>query len=570
MQAPHLPPDDHPIDLREGLEAILAVSTALSMTTDEDELFHLITSTVCRVLGFGFCSIFLVDGDLYRIRSYSGLRSLEFQEAMAGYTLSARAYQDILAVAQKIGSIAWVDGSHELLEHLEAQGAVISTSPSARSSEWHPRSLLFVPLLDPSGNSLGCLNPDDPLDGRVPTRERAVLLETMASMASLAIQLHRSRAQAASQVRILDAERKRLIDLFQRSTAIQREHRLDNVLRSTVQSITAAGGFQRCAVLLLNPETQNLEVRMLSGVTEADAAYLREHPTPLSIFEALMRPEMRVSRSYLTDHRTSPLPAQVRDYLSVPSPDPDRDPNLWGPEDTLTIPLLDQKGELLGIISVDEPDNGQFPTVEQIQALEFFTDQAAVALSETVNREELISLAQTDPLTGMHNRRMLEPLLERLIRSAREAGNSIAVLFLDLDHFKQVNDTFGHSMGDTVLSRVAHALSNRLRSQDVVVRYGGEEFVIGLSGTSLEGALETATSILALLPTIIVDGAPGLRIEASIGLTTALPVEITQAAVPVVIADLLARADRALLAAKAQGRNRVAVAQPEHETDITT
>ncbi len=566
MQAPQTPPDDHAIDLREGLEAILAVSTALSMTTNEDELLNSITSTVCHVLGFGFCSIFLADGDVYRVRSYSGLRTIDFQDAITGYTLSTRAYNDILAVAQSIGSIAWLDGSHELLDRLEAQGSVIPTSPSARSSEWHPRSLLFVPLLDPSGSTLGALNPDDPLDGKIPTRERAILLETMASMASLAIQLNRSRAQAASQVRVLDAERKRLIDLFQRSTAIQREHHLDSVLRTTVQAITAAGGFQRCTVLLLNAETEDLEVRMLSGVSEADEAYLRMRPTPLSIFKAIMQPEMRISRSYLSDHRITPLPEHVREYLSIPTPDPDRDPNLWGPEDTLAIPLLGSKGELLGVISVDEPDNGQFPTLEQIQALEFFTDQAAVAVSETVNREELITLAQTDPLTGMPNRRMLEPLLERLIRSAREAGSSIAVLFLDVDHFKHVNDTFGHAMGDTVLSRVAHALSNRLRSQDVVVRYGGEEFVVGLGGTSMEGALETASSILTLLPKIVVEGAPGLRIEASIGLATALPSEIAQAASTQVIAALLERADKALLSAKAHGRNRVAIADPDHET----
>ena len=159
-----------------------------------------------------------------------------------------------------------------------------------------------------------------------------------------------------------------------------------------------------------------------------------------------------------------------------------------------------------------------------------------------------LELAVTDPLTGLRNRRYVVRHLEGLLRSGEAA-----VLLLDVDRFKAINDTYGHAIGDVALREVADRLKKHLRAADVVARYGGEEFMVVLAGAAPEYALVVADRLRQTLSQdpIVVD-ALTFSITASIGLAIA-PVG-TSAAVATAAADL------ALYRAKANGRNRVEVA----------
>ncbi|WP_157269436.1 sensor domain-containing diguanylate cyclase [Azohydromonas aeria] len=165
---------------------------------------------------------------------------------------------------------------------------------------------------------------------------------------------------------------------------------------------------------------------------------------------------------------------------------------------------------------------------------------------------ELQRLATTDELTGVLNRRAFLDEVERELARFQRHGHAGALLMLDLDHFKQVNDRHGHAAGDAVLVQVCAALRERLRRSDRIGRLGGEEFALLLPETPAEGAAVLAESLRREVAALEIGTPAGpLRVTASIGVAAFAASEADAAA-------LLGRADRALYAAKALGRNRVA------------
>lgn len=168
-----------------------------------------------------------------------------------------------------------------------------------------------------------------------------------------------------------------------------------------------------------------------------------------------------------------------------------------------------------------------------------------------------LRLAMVDPLTGLHNRRYAMPHLARIADRGCATGRCFAVLVIDLDRFKLVNDGFGHAAGDAVLVNVAERLRSNLRAIDLVARIGGEEFLVALPDTGLEAASATAERLRKAVGErpIRLPGGASLSVTASIGLTICAP---TDQETPSVEA-LIERADKALMAAKAEGRNQVTV-----------
>lgn len=164
--------------------------------------------------------------------------------------------------------------------------------------------------------------------------------------------------------------------------------------------------------------------------------------------------------------------------------------------------------------------------------------------------------ARTDPLTGVLNRRSLLERLESACFRARGQGLPVALLFLDLDHFKEINDTFGHPAGDACLKAIIGPIQSELRHSDVIGRYGGEEFIVILNGADLEAARPIAERIRNRIANVRVAG-----FGEPIGLTCSIGVA-TSELLGVWGEHLIARADEAVYAAKRSGRNRVQIAAP--------
>ncbi|WP_068874181.1 MULTISPECIES: PleD family two-component system response regulator [unclassified Phenylobacterium] len=169
------------------------------------------------------------------------------------------------------------------------------------------------------------------------------------------------------------------------------------------------------------------------------------------------------------------------------------------------------------------------------------------------NLDHSLELAVTDQLTGLHNRRYMSGQLEALMRRANQGGEPVSLLVIDIDHFKRVNDSFGHDVGDEVLSEFAVRLASNVRAIDLPVRHGGEEFVVVMPDTDLEDARRIAERIrlhAAGAPFRVMGGEELLSVTISIGVASSSGTDDTPAA-------LLKRADEAVYEAKSAGRNRV-------------
>lgn len=168
------------------------------------------------------------------------------------------------------------------------------------------------------------------------------------------------------------------------------------------------------------------------------------------------------------------------------------------------------------------------------------------------SREGYLALSRTDPLTGILNRRALSAVAERVLVDARRRGEAVAVLMIDLDHFKRINDTHGHEAGDAVLRTTAVRMRSALRDEDLIGRWGGEEFVAVLPATTLSQAMEVGERLraaIAATPMMLLDNR-STTITASVGCTVAARESADQ---------VIARADAAMYRAKG-ARNAVAAA----------
>jgi diguanylate cyclase (GGDEF)-like protein len=205
-------------------------------------------------------------------------------------------------------------------------------------------------------------------------------------------------------------------------------------------------------------------------------------------------------------------------------------------------------GQIIGVLSVSSPKRKAFDVHDQLMAR-----LLANCSTPPIERARLRRLAMTDDLTLAYNQRYLSPRVNEEIERARRSGQPLSMLLLDLDHFKRVNDHYGHEVGDTVLRLFADRVRSIVRRVDVFIRRGGEEFLLLMPATALEQARATAERIRRNLSDAELDVGGGQRVRqtVSIGVAGWDFSESPEA--------LQRRADVAMYAAKEQGRDRVVV-----------
>lgn len=224
------------------------------------------------------------------------------------------------------------------------------------------------------------------------------------------------------------------------------------------------------------------------------------------------------------------------------------------------VPL--RRGEQLdGVLALGSRDTGRFTPELAGDFLAHLGVIAAICLENAVNRARLVRSGLTDFLTGFHNRRYLQSRLREELGRAQRSHSAVSCLMIDIDHFKRINDEFGHLAGDAVLREVAQRIDTEMRTSDTGARFGGDEFAIVMPGGGVRQAEAVAHRVLnAVRGTPIVIGAGRtVTITLSIGVAAASPVSATRDLKPLV-ERLIADADAALYKAKAAGRNGVCVA----------
>jgi diguanylate cyclase (GGDEF)-like protein len=535
------------------LRGVLKLARSLSTLEDEKTLVQMVVATARSALGYSACVVALRgdDGNFHN-RASAGVQ-VEDDRALRTLVVSSSAFEALTNASITLGGAHWVPPGHAVRDRDDVRASVMSTGVSVPSRTWQPGSLLFAPLVGSDGHAIGFINPDDPLSGELPALEQALMLETLAELTVVGLEIVRARATERAARAIAEAQRGQLEALMAASSRVRGDMALDEVLQGIARAMSNAGGFVRAAIyLLVGGDT--LEVRATVGLSPREDAELRLNAVTLAEFAPAMQPEMLMSRSYLFDHRRFSIPAELDAKLNTPAPDPDWKEGEWHVEDMLTVPLVALSGELLGLISLDEPKSGLVPDRAHVQALEFFADQCATAVEHARAFEVVRAEAQTDPLTGLANRRAFVTSVNRALERLRQRNEPATVLFIDIDHFKPVNDTYGHSQGDLVLQWIGSALSDRLRKHDVLARYGGEEFVALLADTDLDEGMAIAEELrerVELLDSTKLTGDLPMRI--SIGVAALSKESVTAD-------EVLSASDAAMYEAKRHGRNQVWVA----------
>jgi diguanylate cyclase (GGDEF)-like protein len=213
-------------------------------------------------------------------------------------------------------------------------------------------------------------------------------------------------------------------------------------------------------------------------------------------------------------------------------------------------------GEVIGSVLVNRP--GVYDAAEE-RRIRQSVGQAAPVLANLRNLAVAEVRAATDSLTGLPNKRAFADTFKRMMAQALRESKPLSLLVLDLDHFKQINDRYGHPIGDQALANVGHALSSAVRDSDFVGRHGGEEFAVLLPNTATEDAVLVGEHIRAVIGEIEIPGVDGLVVSASLGIASYPEHAATT--------DRLERlADSALYVAKRSGRDRLEVATVSAES----
>lgn len=226
------------------------------------------------------------------------------------------------------------------------------------------------------------------------------------------------------------------------------------------------------------------------------------------------------------------------------------------PEAYFCLPLVAQ-GETIGLIHLQTHEWDR----HRLKQLSLLADGAAMAIANLRLRDQLRSQSLRDPLTGLFNRRYLDSMISREIERSLRQKKNLGVLMIDIDHFKEVNDRFGHDVGDRVIKRIGEAMLGYFRDSDVVCRYGGEEFSVLLTDTDLTGASARCEGFRHEVSIMTWLMMPDKRVTISMGL--ALCPEHGQTP-----EELMRCADKALYHSKSAGRNKLTVATLQDELQV--
>ncbi len=335
---------------------------------------------------------------------------------------------------------------------------------------------------------------------------------------------------------------------------------LVSMLDQLAGTIVEALGFGVAAVNIARPDG-SLEVVSVAGHPGARRTLLGHVDTAETWDQVLSRSEPW-GRLRFADHRNEEADAATLTW--IPDVEPIDAEDAWHPEDALFAPLTSADGTRLGILSVDLPHDGRRPDEASRRSLEAFAMATALAIEHSTLRSwaeasHRISqeLATRDPLTGVGNRSMMIQRLGHAASARADQRELLALVFIDLDGFKSINDAHTHATGDHILQEVAKRIQTVVRPHDTVVRWGGDEFLVLLEKLDDEAS---GRQVAERITRIVAD--PILYAGLTLGVTASVGLAFGAAGLQMDPDALVRHADTAMYQVKKDGRNGCAVYVP--------
>ena len=388
----------------------------------------------------------------------------------------------------------------------------------------HINSILLIPLIV-SGEVIGTIGCDIINESRSLTPEEIDLAEILTNLIAGRMELERLIASEKKQS-------SELAMLYETSLAITKPYEISKLHNQIIENATWLLDGSAGILYLKSDEEDVFECKVnFNNQYDPIGAKIRPGEGAAGLVAQTSQP--LIVEDYSNWEHKSPQYSKIKDKFSL-----------------LTIPVIYQSNTLGMIQILRDMDKPVF-TQNDASLLSLFSNQVAITLENSRLLNELQELAIHDPLTGVLNRRGFSEIAEREINVANRFDHELSIMFLDLDRFKEINDTHGHAVGDQILVGLATRCKNILRSVDVICRYGGEEFVILLLESDLQAAMEIArriNNVVKLYP-FHTDAGP-INVSVSVGVAE---YENHMNTIDVLINN----ADMALYKAKSSGRDRV-------------
>ncbi|MFH2103943.1 MAG: diguanylate cyclase [Chloroflexota bacterium] len=513
----------------DDLAILHAMALAATQASDENELLVRATHLIGERLHPFVFDILLLDearGELYVHSSFQANQVIEDLRIPLGVGVTG-----MVAKSGKPKRLNDINQSHNYI-----------------SGNRLTRSELCLPL-KVGENVIGVLNLESTETGAFTPQDEA-LFEIVAGQLATSIQRLRTAKDERQQTRRLEranAMIKALAQVGSRAVAALDPSSMMETLGKELTNLA-----MNCIVALADDASENVYIRYTSLppqtmrlVEKISRQKVQDHPIPLGQvsfgddkpqYPFLLNDPKVLAKSLIADVSLTSL-TKILDIIGVK-----------GNVSVCHLPLMTE-GKLIGILWMW----GEGLKESDLPTLSLFSSQVAIALQNAKLLAEVRRLAITDELTGIYNRRHLFELADRIFDEAVRYRHPLSVLVLDIDHFKNLNDRFGHLIGDQVLREVAALLQKSLRSSDILGRYGGEEFAIILPSTTKEAAVQVAERIR-------LDVAQGeIHTDAgTISVCVSVGVSMLSKDLPTLTA-LIHRADQAMYIAKGAGRNCVAV-----------
>jgi diguanylate cyclase (GGDEF)-like protein len=357
-------------------------------------------------------------------------------------------------------------------------------------------------------------------------------LQHIAAQAAVSINTCRLYEQSRKEKENLDKTLQNLSLLYGIGKAMNYISDLKKLLQYILNQAIDIASAEKGSLMLYDIESDLLNIRVLSGLKDVD--YQDKVNNNEIICRSFKPGEGIAGRVFLNSQ-----PMIVNNI---------REDNLFIESDTsfvrsiACIPMV-VYNDVIGVINVTNKKNGKEFTDQDVKMLKAVADQAAVA----VNKAQLWDMAVTDSLTGFYVRRYFMVKLQEEIHRAERYNQEISVIMVDLDCFKNINDTYGHDAGDRALETISHFLKKSIRDVDAIGRYGGEEFVILVPDADKDAAFGLAERLRVELAKVKLHNMPPITV--SLGIAT-YPTDGTD------VEDLIRKADAAMYAAKRAGRNK--------------